>query len=198
MKTIIVNSYRVNPDERIIPYIECVSKHSEFVVVPDVVIYDFDTSDYDALILSGSPDLISCGAFSKSYLEFLKYNRLPTLGICYGHQLLAKAFGAKISSQKYPIEKEELIRIIKLDPIFAGLDSEFIAQESHREYVEKESLVKAGFELLAVSESCEVEAIKHIEYFFYGVQFHPERSGRNGQIIFENFFNLVRKLRGLG
>ncbi|MEO0131491.1 MAG: gamma-glutamyl-gamma-aminobutyrate hydrolase family protein [candidate division WOR-3 bacterium] len=197
MKTIIVNSYRINPEEKIAHYIECVSKHSDFVVITDVRIYDFDVTDYDALILSGSPDLVSRGGFSKSYLEFLKYNRLPTLGICYGHQLLAKAFGADINSHRCRIEGEVTVRIVKPDPIFEGLPTEFLVQESHQEYVEKSSLARAGFELLAVSDSCEVEAIKHIEYCLYGVQFHPERSGSNGQLIFDNFFAIIKKLRGI-
>jgi GMP synthase (glutamine-hydrolysing) len=191
MKTVIVNSYRAKPQEKIERYLEIVSKFSEAVVVPDIEIYDFDIEEYDALVLSGSPDLITYGAYSKGYLEFLKYNRRPTLGICYGHQLLAKAFGAEVRSLKTRIEGDETITILKSDPLFDGLEPDFIAHESHQEYVTEASLAQAGFELLARSVSCEVEAIKHTAYLLYGVQFHPERSGRIGEIIFENFFKIV-------
>lgn len=58
-------------------------------------------------------------------------------------------------------------------------------------------MASAGFEVLANSASCEVEAIKHIEHCFYGIQFHPERSGAIGETIFRNFFDIVREIKYL-
>lgn len=195
MKTIIVNSYRVNAEQKILSYVEIVKKFSLYQVISDVEIFNMvDYLDCDALILSGSPDLITKNAYSKSYLEFLRYNTIPCLGICYGHQLLAKAFGANILSCPTRIEKQETIRVIKKDPLFKDIPDEFLACENHQEYVALNDLSKAGFELLANSPSCEVEAIKHIEKCFYGVQFHPERSGIIGETIFKNFFDIVRAI----
>jgi GMP synthase (glutamine-hydrolysing) len=199
MKTLIINSYRINTEEKITPYIELVKKFSGYRVVPDVKLFSrAEFMDYDALILSGSADLITRGAWSKTYYEFLRYNTIPCLGICYGHQMLAKAFGGNIFAGLKRIQGTETVRIIKNDALFKDLSSEITVVESHLEHVDLGSLSYAGFEVLANSPSCEVEAIKHIEKLIYGVQFHAERSGLVGETIFKNFFDIVkgRKISG--
>ncbi len=194
MFTLIVNSYRIQPEQKIAPYVEMVKKFSLYRVINDVEVYNnASLQECNALILSGSPDLITKGIYSRRYLEFLHHNSLPCLGICYGHQMLAKAFGGTVLSGKERIEREAVVRIIKDDPLFQGLPPEILVAESHLEYVSLESLTVAGFEVLANSPSCEVEAMRHLELPIYGVQFHPERSGSIGEIIFQNFFDIVRK-----
>ncbi|MEO0053810.1 MAG: hypothetical protein ABIK22_06635 [candidate division WOR-3 bacterium] len=47
----------------------------------------------------------------------------------------------------------------------------------------------------AVSSSCPVEAIRHPRLPLYGVQFHPERSEINGEILFRNFYEIVKSVR---
>lgn len=196
MKTLIVNSYRINSEEKIAPFIEMVDRFSDLQVVTDVDLYSqIGFIDYDALVLSGSGDLISHGAYSKSYLEFLRYNIIPCLAVCYGHQILAKACGVNVLSGLNRIERNETIRIIHNDRIFQDLPPEISVVESHIEYVDPRGLAAAGFTLLATSPSCEVEAIKHIEKCFYGVQFHPERSGVIGQQIFKNFYEIIGEKR---
>ncbi|MCX7784666.1 MAG: gamma-glutamyl-gamma-aminobutyrate hydrolase family protein [candidate division WOR-3 bacterium] len=196
MITLIVNSYRVESEQKIAPYVEMVKKFSQCRVVKDVEIYNYaNLLECDALVLSGSPDLITKGVYSRGYLEFLHHITLPCLGICYGHQMLAKAFGGTVLAGKERIEGNEVVRIIKYDPLFQGLPPEISVKESHQEYVSLNSLTVAGFEVLANSPSCEVEAMKHLELPIYGVQFHPERSGSIGETIFQNFFNIVRRLK---
>jgi len=194
MKTLIINSYRVTPEAKIEPYIKCIKEFSSFQVVNDVELFSYvQYIDFDALILSGSADLIVRGAYSKSYIEFLRYNTIPCLGICYGHQIMAKAFGVTISSYLKRIESNETVRIIKNNLLFKDLPPEILVAENHLEYVALNELASAGFEVLANSPSCEVEAIKHIEKPFYGVQFHPERSGAIGKTIFRNFFDIINQ-----
>ncbi|MEO0091439.1 MAG: gamma-glutamyl-gamma-aminobutyrate hydrolase family protein [candidate division WOR-3 bacterium] len=196
MITLVVNSYRVQPEQKIAPYVEMVKKFSQCRVIKDVDVYSYaNLLECDALVLSGSPDLISKGVYSRGYLEFLHHITIPCLGICYGHQMLAKAFGGIVLAGKERIERDEVVRIIKYDPLFQGLPPEISVRESHQEYVSLEGLNAAGFEVLANSPSCVVEAIKHLELPIYGVQFHPERSGSVGEMIFQNFFNIVRKLK---
>jgi GMP synthase-like glutamine amidotransferase len=58
---------------------------------------------------------------------------------------------------------------------------------------------KAGFMLLADSASCDVEAVKHKNHPFCGVQFHPEHLkvkdefNADGHRIIDNFFKNVVK-----
>ena len=176
-----------------------VQKFGSFNVVNDVELFSHVRFiDYDALVLSGSADLIAKGAYSKTYIEFLKYNTIPCLGICFGHQMLAKAFGVEIFAGLNRIERDETVRIIKNDRLFKDLSPEITVVESHIEHVSHIGLSSAGFEVLANSPSCEVEAIKHIEHCFYGVQFHPERSSIIGETIFRNFFDIVWEKKSYG
>lgn len=199
MKILIVNSYRVDVEKKINPFIEMVQKFGSYNVVNDVELFSHVRFiDYDALVLSGSADLIAKGAYSKTYIEFLKYNTIPCLGICYGHQMLAKAFGVEIFAGLNRIERNETVRIIKSNRLFKDLPPEISVTESHIEHVSHLGLSGGGFEVLANSPSCEVEAIKHIEHCFYGVQFHPERSSIIGEAIFRNFFNIVWEKKSCG
>jgi GMP synthase (glutamine-hydrolysing) len=62
---------------------------------------------------------------------------------------------------------------------------------SHNDEVTR---IPDNFELLASSESCEIQAMKHIEKPFYGLQFHPEvEHTEYGRRIFENFVKICEK-----
>jgi len=167
--------------------------------------YQVDES-IDAVVLSGSAARIvnpSHRAMFEGTVDLIKTCKLPIFGICYGHQLLCWAFGAKVGSLARPVSNRfEKVRIVEMDEIFAGFSQEqtIPLAEWHYDYVLKESLDQAGMTLLADSLSCEVEAIKHKGKPLYGVQFHPERiniegeTHREGYRVIENFFkNAVKR-----
>ncbi len=197
MKTLIINCYRELPDKKIKNYCELIDNFSPYEVVYDKdVKKNFEVNDYNAVIISGSENCISKKQFSPDFLEFLKQISIPVLGICYGHQIIAKAFGVEIIHglekiiKPYPKNPEEVF-ILNKDEIFHGLDNKINVYESHKEYVKPKYLSKFGFKLLANSKSCSIEAIKHLDKPLYGVQFHIERSGETGKKIVRNFFEFV-------
>jgi GMP synthase (glutamine-hydrolysing) len=194
MKTLIVNSYHAGADKKIESYVQLVSRHSEYTVENDTNLHKkYNLSGYDAVILSGSPGLISLGFYPKRYAEFLANLKLPSLGICYGHQMLAFASGAEIKSGKR-IEGYETVRIFEFKDLFKGIHKEIVVTESHQEFITLETLGKTGFLLIAESDSCQVEAIRHSDLPLYGTQFHFERSGEIGEKIIENFYqNVIAK-----
>ena len=197
MKTLIINCYRELPDKKIKNYCELIDNFSSYEVVYDKdVKKNFKVNDYNAVIISGSEDYISEGKYFKDFLKFLKNIKIPVLGVCYGHQIMAKAFGVEIIHglekiiKPYPKNPEEVF-ILNKDEIFHALDNNINVYESHKEYVNPKYLSKFGFELLANSKFCPVEAIKHFKKPLYGVQFHIERSGETGKKIIRNFFEFV-------
>jgi GMP synthase (glutamine-hydrolysing) len=193
MRTLIVNSYHADADKKIEPYVKLVSQHSEYKVEKDVNVHkDYDLSGYDAIILSGSPGLISFGIYPKRYPEFLVNLEIPTLGICYGHQMLAFAFGAEIKSAKR-IEGYETVKILDFQDIFKGLNNEILVTESHQEFITMITLSRTGFILTAESDTCAIEAIRHSKLPLYGTQFHFERSGEIGEKIMKNFYSYIVK-----
>lgn len=197
MKTLIINCYRELTDKKIKNYCELIDNFSSYEVVYDKdVKKNFKVNDYNAVIISGSEDYISKGKYFKDFLKFLKSIKIPVLGICYGHQIIAKAFGVEIIHglkkiiKPYPKNPEEVF-ILNKNKIFHGLDNKINVYESHIEYINPEYLSKFGFKLLANSKSCPVETIKHLDKHLYGVQFHIERSGETGKKILRNFFEFV-------
>jgi len=204
MKTLIVNCYRKTPDKSIENYCKLIGNFSLYDVVYDKDIKeDFKIDNYNAIVISGSENCISKKQYSPDFLEFLKQISIPVLGICYGHQIIAKALGVKIIhgsetiNKPYP-EKPEKVQILDKNEIFIGLDNKIDVFESHQEYVNPEYLDKFGIKLLASSKSCPVEAFKHLKRSLYGVQFHIERSGEVGKKIVKNFYKLVvQKFKGI-
>jgi GMP synthase-like glutamine amidotransferase len=204
-KSLIVNcSLKTSKNEALF---EAIRKYSECETVQ---FRDIDSSyqvgkDIDAIIISGSAARIvesSDRGMFEGTINLMKNCNLPIFSICYGHQLLCWTKGARVGSLAEPVmDRFEKIRIVEVDEIFTGFEecSSIPLAQSHYDYVLREGLNEAGLVLLADSPSCEVEAIKHNNNPFYGVQFHPERinirgeSHLEGHKIIENFYRNVVK-----
>jgi GMP synthase-like glutamine amidotransferase len=85
------------------------------------------------------------------------------------------------------------IRRLASDPLFAGLPRTMIMRCSH--YCEVKRLPR-DFVLLAGSDHCRIEAMRHRARPLYGTQFHPEQYEApffHGRALLENFAAIVRR-----
>ena len=135
------------------------------------------------LILSGGPRSVydtNAPKLDKRLLEL----GIPVLGICYGHQLIAHTLGGKVDRGVGEYGKA-MLRILKKDPLFEGLDAEETVWMSHRDQVVK---LPESLEALACTENTPIAAFKHKKLPIYGVQFHIEVSHTpKGMKLLENF-----------
>jgi anthranilate synthase component 2 len=97
--------------------------------------------------------------------------RVPTLGVCLGHQAIVEVFGGEVGPAKTLVHgKASVINHDGLG-LFHGLPDDFIAGRYH-------SLAATSIpDELDVSATCgegEVMAVRHRELRVDGVQFHPE------------------------
>ena len=143
-----------------------------------------------AVVLSGSPVMLTSTPPPSKLAAFLSGLTVPVFGICFGHQLLGIAAGAVAARREF-YEAPGLVRVCEPEPLFAGLNSPLVVFESHAEHLDPGSVIAAGFEILADSRLCPVEAMRHLERPWYGVQFHPELSGTTGIAVLENFYRRV-------
>lgn len=100
----------------------------------------------------------------------------PTLGICYGHQLLAHALGGHVAHHPDGVEIGTVcvqrMGNAGTDPLLGELPESFDAQAVHWQSVQQ---LPPGAELLARSEH-EAHHAFRIGRNTWGVQFHPEFS----------------------
>lgn len=139
--------------------------------------------DYDAIIILGGP----MNVYEEDKYPFLKdedklikeaiKKEMPTLGICLGAQLIAKAGGAKVTKNivKQAHQKEigwykvNLTDAGKKDSVFKGIGDSFDVFQWHGDTF---GIPEKGT-LLATAELCTNQALR-VGKNIYGLQFHME------------------------
>jgi len=109
----------------------------------------------------------------------------PLLGICYGGQILALTLGCTLKKIE-KIRNTINIDLVEPTPLLEGYKSVRM-YESHNFCV---SALSNDFKLLGKSESCTNELFCFNNKPLYGTQFHPEKSGRHGKDLLQNFLKL--------
>ncbi len=160
----------------------------EVSIIPNTTpVEDVLAQEPDGLILSGGPCMDRVGLCE----DYVNNIDVPILGICLGHQLIAKTFGGKIASGGSGGFADIEVEILEEDDILRGLGPVTSVWASHGDEV---TALPEGFMHLARSDVCEIEAMKHPELPVYGVQWHPEVAHTDrGDDLFLNFFEVCER-----
>ncbi len=146
--------------------------------------------DIIGIIFSGGPQSVSACDTFRINLDIQK-NKIPILGICYGHQLLAKMIGGEIESGENKEYGFTNIICRTEAVLFHGLEKEQKVWMSHGDYVCR---LPKDFKITASSDSIKIAAYESEIYF--GFQFHPEVTHtKNGMQMLEKFINICTKER---
>jgi len=110
---------------------------------------------------------------------------VPVLGICYGHQLMARALGGEVAAtgdREYGATQLHVIDPGVLLPDFPAEDTVWM---SHGDGVTR---APQGFRVTARTDTIAVAAMEDRERGLFAVQFHPEVSHTShGQDVFKRF-----------
>ena len=99
---------------------------------------------------------------------------VPTLGICFGHQLLGQALGGLVEANPRGREMGSVrLRLLESDPLLGAALEPFVANMSHSDSVTR---LPPGARVLAETER-EPHAAVRFAARAWGVQFHPEFDG---------------------
>ena len=145
----------------------------------------------DAIVISPGPCTPNEAGVSISVVQALGM-KVPTLGVCLGHQAIGAAHGASI------VRAPELMHG-KTSPIthngqglFDELPNPFAATRYHSLIVERKSLPDE-FDVTAETANGLIMAMQHRTYPLYGVQFHPESILTTvGPELLRNFLELAK------
>lgn len=139
------------------------------------------------IILSGGPSSVYAPGAPTLDPGVFDLN-VPTLGICYGFQVMAQALGGVVANtglREYGATDASIIRDESV--LFDGQPAEQNVWMSHGDQV---SEAPAGFDVLARTGATPVAAFGSDARRMYGVQWHPEvKHSDHGQRIIENFLH---------
>jgi GMP synthase (glutamine-hydrolysing) len=171
---------------------------------------DLERPNVKAIVLTARRSTLDPG-LDRDWFALIRETKIPMIGFCGGHQLIAQAFGGEVDRMR-PLLPDEpdprpqyqpgfykewgflKVRLLKADPLFDGLVVSIMVREAHAFAVSK---LPAEFDTLASTDDCPVQVIRHRLRLLYGTQFNPDvydDEHPDGRKILENFF----KLAGVG
>ncbi len=157
-------------------------------IVPfDTPVADLQKEKVDGLVLSGGAPRVGLADSLGNCGQYLDQLDVPILGICAGHQFMARHFGgvAAPGGSEFGAARLVLNNGAAQTPLFRDVPKESTVWESHHDEV---SQVPKDFEVLACSERCKVQAMQHRARPLFGLQFHPEvEHTEHGATLFRNF-----------
>lgn len=159
----------------------------------EVIALPAATSAEDMLALGPSGILLSPGPGDPQLLDYLVRNvsgllgRVPIMGICLGHQIVARALGADTFKLKFghrggnhPVKDLSTGRV-------------YITAQNHGYAVSSDRL-PAGLEVSHVNLNDEtIEGLQHREIPLFSIQYHSEASPgpRDNEYLFDRFLQMI-------
>lgn len=120
--------------------------------------------------------------------------KIPTLGVCLGHQAISAAYGATVTyAKKLMHGKQSVVALDKSCPLFKGLSDKTPVARYHSLATDPATVPDCLKIVARVDgeENGDVMAVMHKDYPIYGLQFHPESIlTPEGKQMLRNFLNL--------
>ncbi|HEY7119801.1 MAG TPA: glutamine-hydrolyzing carbamoyl-phosphate synthase small subunit [Tepidisphaeraceae bacterium] len=159
------------------------------VLPPDTTADEILKHNPDGLFVSNGPGDPAALDYAVKPLVGVLSKKLPTFGICLGHQLLSRAIGAKTYKLKFghrggnqPVKNLDTGRVE-------------ITSQNHGFAVDPESLQKSGGVITHLNLNDDtVEGFRHKDLPVFSVQYHPEASPgpHDAAYLFDAFIEMMK------
>jgi GMP synthase (glutamine-hydrolysing) len=190
-----------SPEERPVLVLDCGGQYAQLIarrvrearVYSELVPHSISAAEARArrpraLVLSGGPASVYAAGAPRVDPGLFDLG-VPTLGICYGMQLMAQELGGTVERTGVSEFGKTDVRAEPESALFAGLGAEQVGWMSHRDSV---TAPPTGARVTAGSPAAPIAAFEDPERGLYGVQFHPEVVHTpNGQEVLKNFLYAV-------
>ena len=151
----------------------------------------------EAIVISPGPCSPGEAGISVQLLRELG-PRVPTLGVCLGHQCIGEAFGGRVVRAPEIMHGKTSLIYHDGEGLFQGLPQPFEAIRYHSLIVERETL-PPGLVPTAQTSTGLIMGLRHVSHPIVGVQFHPESiMTRDGKDLLRNFLRLAREEKRAG
>lgn len=160
----------------------------EVMVVPWDYDFTRDKSYHGLFISNGPGDPALLDITVKHLRQAMDDARTPIFGICLGHQLLARAAGARTRKMKFGNRGHNI-------PCTNRISGKcYITSQNHGFEVDTASLPTGWEESFVNANDGSNEGIRSTERPFFSVQFHPESNPgpRDTEFLFDVFLTAVR------
>ncbi len=143
----------------------------------------------DSIIISPGPGRPETAGISLDVIRSFS-GKIPILGVCLGHQSIARAMGGKIVHAKKIMHGKTSVITSDGKGIFKGIKKPFQAMRYHSLAVSKQDFPDC-LAITSESEDGEIMGIRHKEHPTEGIQFHPESIMTPiGKRLLRNFLKL--------
>jgi GMP synthase (glutamine-hydrolysing) len=117
---------------------------------------------------------------------------IPVIGFCLGAEIITYHYGGTVAKHTEAQHGDATVELTeegrsRRNSLLPDEDDSVLLLESHSYFIDK---VPEEFVVLAFSENCPVEIMKHRHLPLYCFQGHPEKSGYEGKPILDNFLEL--------
>lgn len=150
----------------------------------EITLEEIDEELVSHLILSPGPGEPESAGISIACVLKFKFTR-PILGVCLGHQAIARAFGGKVVRAPSPMHGRQDTIVHKQVGIFKDLPTPMQVGRYHSLTVED---LPQELVVTARNNKGMIMAIQHQFYPVFGLQFHPESIlTEHGKSLIKNF-----------
>lgn len=183
MSTVLVVDFGAQYAQLIARRVREASIYSE-IVPHTITAAELKAKNPAAIILSGGPASVYEKGSPQLDAGILELG-IPTLGICYGFQVLAQALGGKVDQTGKREYGATDLEVSAFGTLLAGQPDLQVCWMSHGDQV---VAAPEGFDVLASTKTTPVAAFESKSKRIYGVQWHPEvKHSQEGQKLLTNF-----------
>ena len=123
--------------------------------------------------------------------------RIPILGVCLGHQIIGRVFGATVQRGQRPMHGKISLIHNSRQGLFRGLPAFYRVTRYHSLVVSEENLPHE-LDVDARTGDGVIMGFHHKEFPIFGVQFHPEAVlTEYGHELLYNFIQISRERSGV-